>query len=254
MVSDRITLSNADPMFNWEWTRHPSGRTRDELDNLINLIAGTSFDQNQTDRWVWSHATNGEFTVKQLATIVDDQLLQNVAQQHETLRNNLVPRKLEIFVWRVIKKRIPVRAELDKRGIDLHTVRCPVCDEEIESVDHCLIFCSFAMEVWNRVNRWWKLGSFVNLSSSEILHGKANTSIILSSFGKKIWQAVEWVRAYYIWKNRNNVIFHNKSWSVPVALSEIQLKSYEWISKRSNGRNFEWLTWLSDPSVYLTIS
>ncbi|XP_071694324.1 uncharacterized protein [Rutidosis leptorrhynchoides] len=32
---------------------------------------------------------------------------------------------LEIFIWRVLKRRIPVRTELDKRGIDLKTVRCP---------------------------------------------------------------------------------------------------------------------------------
>ncbi|XP_071721834.1 uncharacterized protein [Rutidosis leptorrhynchoides] len=198
-------------------------------------------------------SANGLFSVKKLSTIIDEQLLPCPTQYLETMRNNLVPRKLEIFVWRASKKRIPVRIELDKRGVDLHSVRCPVCDDDVESVDHCLVFCKFSLEIWSRVHQWWKLGQFSNFSTNEILRGNANSSNVMSKFGKQIWQAVEWVSAYYIWKNRNNVIFHNKSWSVPVAINEIQIKSFQWISQRSKGRQFNWFNWISDPSIYLTI-
>lgn len=51
----------------------------------------------------------------------------------ETMWNNLIP-KINIYV-------IPVRVELDKKGIQLHTILCPWCDEVCESVDHSLILC-----------------------------------------------------------------------------------------------------------------
>ncbi|XP_071689060.1 tyrosine--tRNA ligase 1, cytoplasmic-like [Rutidosis leptorrhynchoides] len=146
-----------------------------------------------------------------------------------------------------MKKRLPVRIELDKRGIDLHSSRCPLCDEDLETTDHTMIFCSYTRDIWNRVFQWWGLGSFLNYDFNEILGG--NSGVSTSSFGKKIWQAVEWISAYYIWKNRNNRIFRGTSWCAPVTLSEIQVKSFEWISLRSKGEKFDWLTWLSSPHI-----
>ncbi|XP_071712395.1 uncharacterized protein [Rutidosis leptorrhynchoides] len=117
VISDRISFANTGPTFNWAWSRQPSGRSLNELDCLVDLIAGVPFDRDKADSWVWTLASNQQFTIKRLTNFVDEQLLQQAEQQHETIRNNLVPRKIEIFVWRVRKKRIPVRVELDKRSV-----------------------------------------------------------------------------------------------------------------------------------------
>ncbi|XP_071718540.1 uncharacterized protein [Rutidosis leptorrhynchoides] len=170
----------------------------------------------------------------------------------ETLRNNLVPKKLEVFVWRSLKRRLPTLTELDKKGIDLNSIRCPLCDDDIESIEHTLVFCKHAFDLWSKVYSWWGLGHVSNLSMSEILRG--NTLASSSGLGKKIWQAVEWVCAYLIWKNRNNKVFREKCWNISVAFNEVQLKSFEWISLRLKKKKIEWLSWLNDPSVYLRIS
>ncbi|XP_071708159.1 uncharacterized protein [Rutidosis leptorrhynchoides] len=152
----------------------------------INLFTG---DKEITDTWTWSLVGNHKFTVKILSDIVDEKLLATGSlSDTPTMRNNFVPKKLKIFVWRLVKRRLPVRIELDKRGIDLHSVRCLLCDDDTESIDHTFIFCSYGMEVWNKVYRWWGLGNFVNLSTNEILRG--NSSSAMSCFGNKVWQAV----------------------------------------------------------------
>ncbi|XP_071740813.1 uncharacterized protein [Rutidosis leptorrhynchoides] len=165
------------------------------------------------------------------------------------MRNNLISKKIEMFVWRATQKLLPVRIELDKRGIDLDTVRCPLCDDDIETVEHSLLFCNNSMDIWNRVFSWWGFGLMTNLSMNEILRG--NGPINMTENGKYVWQAVVWVCAYLIWANRNNVVFRGKSWCIPVAINEIQVKSFEWISHRSRGRKFDWLNWLCNPSTYL---
>ncbi|GJW67107.1 ribonuclease H-like domain-containing protein [Tanacetum coccineum] len=43
-----------------------------------------------------------------------------------------------------LKRRLPIRDELDKRGI--------------ESCAHCLVTCDLAMAVWDKVFCWWKMG------------------------------------------------------------------------------------------------
>ncbi|XP_071738688.1 uncharacterized protein [Rutidosis leptorrhynchoides] len=162
------------------------------------------------------------------------------------MRNNLVPLKAEVFVWRVTRRRLPIRVELDKRGIDLNSVRCPLCDDNIESLDHVFIFCKHALDVWERVYKWWGVGSVTNLSIEEAFRG--NISGQLSSLGIKLWQSVEWTCAYLIWWNRNQKVFSNKSWEGPNALLEIQLKSYKWISKRLKRKRIDWIDWLTNPS------
>ncbi|XP_071702841.1 uncharacterized protein [Rutidosis leptorrhynchoides] len=167
------------------------------------------------------------------------------------MRNALVPKKLEVFVWRAVQRRLPSRVELDKRGIDLHTIRCPLCDEDLETIDHILIFCKHAYDLWVRVFAWWGLGNVTNLSISEILRG--NSSVGMTSLGRTIWQAVEWVFSYHIWKNRNNKVFRGTNWSISVAFNEVQIKSFEWISNRIKKRKLDWLSWVNDPSVYLKL-
>ncbi|GJV63861.1 reverse transcriptase domain, reverse transcriptase zinc-binding domain protein [Tanacetum coccineum] len=71
---------------------------------------------NESDRWKWTLCEDGEF-------------------------------KVNIFVWRALKGRLPVREELDKRGIDLDLVLCPCCTNAVESSAHSLIMCDLAMSV-----------------------------------------------------------------------------------------------------------
>ncbi|XP_071700150.1 uncharacterized protein [Rutidosis leptorrhynchoides] len=189
LIRDRIDTSEPNSVFAWDWSRVPGGRTAGELQNLISMLSEFVFDSGSVDKWKWSLNSNGIFTVKVLSSHLDEQILSGNTYLNETLRNNLVPKKLEIFAWRVLKYRIPVRLELDKRGIDLHTVRCPICDDDLESVEHSLIFCNISMDIWCRVFNWWRLGNFSNLSISEILRG--NASVPMTSFGRLIWQAVD---------------------------------------------------------------
>ncbi|XP_071708644.1 uncharacterized protein [Rutidosis leptorrhynchoides] len=177
---------------------------------------------------MWSLATNGMLTVKKLAVIVDEQLLGQFSLQHQYMQNKLVPKKIEIFVWRTMLKRLPVRVELDKRGIYLHSIRCPLCDDDIESVDHIFLSCKHAVDIWIRVYKWWNLCSFTCNNFCNLL--KDVGAVANSQLGKRIFQATIWVGAYMIWKARNYKVFQGKNWSSPVALNEIQIKSFEWIS------------------------
>ncbi|XP_071728610.1 uncharacterized protein [Rutidosis leptorrhynchoides] len=108
-VSDRVSWINEERLFTWHWSRIPLGRNTDDIVALQECVAG-------------------QF-------------------QRETDINKLLPQSLGIFNWRVTRRRLPVRIELDKRGIDLHTVRCPLCDEDVESIDHAIVLCKYALEV-----------------------------------------------------------------------------------------------------------
>ncbi|XP_071728811.1 uncharacterized protein [Rutidosis leptorrhynchoides] len=208
--------------------------------------SGAGLD-GSSDVWYWKLASNGIFTTKKLSRLIDDELLLDNKPRIETLKNNLVPGKLEVFIWRTIKKRLPTRIELDKRGIDLNSVRCPIYDDDVETLDHSLFFCRDAFDVWIRVYKWWGFNSIPLSNVNEAFRG--NSNLPMSYLGNKMWQAIEWTTAYLIWNNRNKKVFSNTCWSGPVALMEIQLKSFEWISARVKNLELDWLQWITNLSM-----
>ncbi|XP_071689042.1 uncharacterized protein [Rutidosis leptorrhynchoides] len=245
LISDRIKRDGSNFIGNWCWSRTVSGRTGAELSALDRLIESCRLESDRPDRWVWNLSSNGSFTSKTMTSIIEEKLLPRGTHLFETLRNYLVPKKVEVFIWRSRKKRLATLVELDKRGIDLHSVRCPLCDDDVESVDHALIFCKHAFEVWRRVFDWWGVSMGSSLSIMEMFH--AHSNITMSDIGFKIWQAVIWTCGYLIWWNRNQMTFHKKCWSPPVALCEVQVKTFEWISKRCKKKDLVWHEWLHNP-------
>ncbi|GKB51716.1 retrovirus-related pol polyprotein from transposon TNT 1-94, partial [Tanacetum coccineum] len=83
------------------------------------------------DRWKWLLSKDGVFTVKELSRLFEEKILVLDNRGRETIWNKLVSKKVNIFVWRALRGRLPVRVELDIRGVDLDSVLCP--NESIDS-------------------------------------------------------------------------------------------------------------------------
>ncbi|XP_071741393.1 uncharacterized protein [Rutidosis leptorrhynchoides] len=250
-VKQRVSMSTASNKihFHWNWMRTPSRRTADELTSLVQLLSSDSKLVDQEDTWSWNMAQNGRFTVNMLSKIIDLQLLSPFASQQLTFFNRLAPKKVVVFIWRVQKNRIPVKVELDKRGIDLHSVLFPKCDDDLESMLHALVLCKDVFDIWIRVFKWCGLGAPTSLDLNNLVSDNDVSSF--SSDGRVIWQALKWISLYLIWKNRNLLVFQGKAWNAPMVLSEIQAKAFEWISTRHTKKKFEWLSWFTNPSIYL---
>ncbi|XP_071695582.1 uncharacterized protein [Rutidosis leptorrhynchoides] len=139
-VRDRVRWSENGWEATWNWQLELSCRTQGELDEVKALLDGFQKKDIVTDSWSWGLHNNGVFSTRKLTTLIDEKLLPHNGSREATLKNKLVPSKVEIFIWRVLKHRIPVLTELDKRGIDLDTVRCPLCDDDVETIDHSIFF------------------------------------------------------------------------------------------------------------------
>ncbi|XP_071688191.1 uncharacterized protein [Rutidosis leptorrhynchoides] len=133
--------------FSWDCLRNPRGRAAGDLQNLCNLVQDFKFAEGSSDKWACNLLQNGSFTVLHLSKLIDEKLLGPRTGAEYTDRVNIIPKKIGLLVWRAKLNRIPVRVELDKRWIDLDSVRCPVCDKDIETVEHIFIQCDFAKDL-----------------------------------------------------------------------------------------------------------
>ncbi|GJS03504.1 reverse transcriptase domain, reverse transcriptase zinc-binding domain protein [Tanacetum coccineum] len=159
----------------------------------------------------WALQESGDFTVRGLTKLVEEKILNMESGGEATTGNNWVPKKVNVFVWKALKGRLPVREELDKRGIDLNT----------------------------------KIGIVNAFSIGKFFCSNGNANV--PSHSSKMWQAVIWTSEYFIWKERNARVFKGKASSLNKILQDIQLKSYEWIARRSGKKSgINWQQWLFD--------
>ncbi|GKA56638.1 putative RNA-directed DNA polymerase [Tanacetum coccineum] len=245
-VMEKGVWVNGEWCWVWDWVRNIRGRVSKDFEELLGVLQNMVVSNNCRDRWRWTIFEDSKFTVKVLSSMVEEKILQIESGARETIWNKLVPKKVNIFVWRALKGRLPVRGELDKRGIDLDSVLCLSCTNAVESCAHSLITCDLAMSVWDKVFSWWKMGSVNAFSIGEFFSTCGNVNVP-SNFSR-VWQAVIWTSGYYIWKERNARVFGNKVSSTNKIVQDIQLKSYEWIVRRSNKfKEMDWQIWLRDP-------
>jgi hypothetical protein len=66
------------------------------------------------------------------------------------------PPKSKFFMWLVAHKKVWIADRLQRRGMD-HPERCSLCDQDQETLNHMLLGCVFAREIW------FKLLLLVNL-------------------------------------------------------------------------------------------
>ncbi|XP_071729261.1 uncharacterized protein [Rutidosis leptorrhynchoides] len=143
-----------------------------------------------------------------LTKLIDAKLLTVPAAHQDSLRNKLLPKKIEVFVWRARKRILPTLIELNKRGIYLNSVRCAICDEDVECVDHSLLKCKLAKDIWERVFKWWNFTSDDNLDIENRFAGNHICAVVCI------------ISSYFIWRNRNLKFFKNKCWNGSVALTK----------------------------------
>ncbi|XP_071700404.1 uncharacterized protein [Rutidosis leptorrhynchoides] len=244
-IRDRILRNSAGLDYSWNWNREPRGRSEAELHSLIGEISSFGFGSYENDSWKWLEHSSGILHTHALATIINNKLLVNSFSSVATLRNRLLPQKIEVFIWRAQRNRLPVRTELDKRGIDLDSARCPVCDNEVETLEHMLIHCTFAKDLWLRFFKWWKVDNFQIQSVNDIASGPMSHSHNFPN--PDLMTASMWVCAYKIWYNRNNKLFNKTDGSSSFVLQEVQSCSFKWISIRDKKHSLDWIQWFTKP-------
>ncbi|XP_071704313.1 uncharacterized protein [Rutidosis leptorrhynchoides] len=246
LVKDRVVFSSGCWIFNWSWLRRITGRLHREIDQIVSMVKSCTSFGNCENSWLCKLDNSGLYKTRTMANKIDELSLPRNNSSIVTPRNNFLPQKIGIFIWITLRGRIPVRVELDKRGIDLDTLLCPMCNDALKEVNHGLISCKYAKEVWEGSYKWWGANVPVNANLSEFFNGAGHEG--LSDYPKKIWQAIAWVAGYYIWMNRNLKVFRNDEWASPKVINEIQVKTYEWLNNRSKQKVAEWLQFLLHPN------
>ena len=115
-ISDRFSSGE----WAWHWTRPIiSGRCNDMLEALEAELHSLSLSRDR-DVIRWGLTNDGSFTVGATRKHIDDIILPSLSL--ETSWCSILPRKVNIFIWRMRLDRLPHRLNLSRRGLDIHSI------------------------------------------------------------------------------------------------------------------------------------
>ncbi|GJS35303.1 RNA-directed DNA polymerase, eukaryota, reverse transcriptase zinc-binding domain protein [Tanacetum coccineum] len=133
--------------------RNPRGGIEEEQYLLLVEKVASVILSNSNDRWTWSLASSGEFSVKSARIHIDDILLPSVSSVTRWV--HAVPIKINVFAWKVCLDKLPTRFNLSLRGLEIPSILCPVCHSAGESSSHLFFSCNVARHLLMKIARWW---------------------------------------------------------------------------------------------------
>ncbi|GKA86143.1 RNA-directed DNA polymerase, eukaryota, reverse transcriptase zinc-binding domain protein [Tanacetum coccineum] len=132
--------------------RNPRGGVEAfQFTNLKSTIECISLT-DQRDSWHWVLGSPMGFSVASVRLLIDSRTLDtnNVA----TRWNRSIPIKVNVFLWRLKLNKLPSRVNLDRRGIEVDSILCPSCLEDIETVNYSFFNCRLAKDLWALLAKW----------------------------------------------------------------------------------------------------
>nr|GEV20284.1 RNA-directed DNA polymerase, eukaryota [Tanacetum cinerariifolium] len=212
-----------------------------QLESIQDLI-GSKVLSNVQDRWVWDLNGEGNFCVKDARDLLDEIFLPKENVVTRWIKS--IPIKINVFAWRLHLDRIPTRINLDRRGVQVPSILCPVCNVAREDTSHLFFSCVVATDIARLICRWWNLTGIHVGSYSDWL-AWFNT-IRLGSKIKGIMEGVFYVTWWSLWNFRNQLLFANQKPRKDVLFDEVVTRSFSWSLARSKNM-FSWDSWLQHP-------
>ena len=132
----------------------------------------------------------------------------------------LVPKKVNIFMWRLMLDKIPTRVELERKNIVLTSNLCPLCGLEEEKIDHLFIRCDVAARTWEALFKWLDIQVANFRDPSELIF--MIDTVKISTPKKQNILAVVYTAFWFLWKYRNDLVHDSEKITKSVIVGSIQ--------------------------------
>ncbi|GJV04843.1 RNA-directed DNA polymerase, eukaryota, partial [Tanacetum coccineum] len=202
-IGTKLAHSSLESLF-----RHKprGGVEQEQYDALSGQVHDVTFVL-MSDRWIWSLESSGDLSVASVRKVIDDKLLPDVGTKTRWIKS--VPIKVNVHAWKVKIDSLPTRFNISRRGIDIESIMCSICDNGAESTSHLFFTCHMVRDITRKITSWWDV-TYVEVDSYE--HWIAwLVNLRLSSKHKQVLEGVFYVMWWHLWSYRNKHIFDSKS-------------------------------------------
>ena len=125
---------------------------------FLHDVEGFRIRPDEHDRWKWAAEPCGSYSAKSAYKVIREDISgYGQVGQFKELWKLRVPSKVAMFVWRLIKDKLPTRDNLKKKRVELQEYLYPFCRLVDKSASHLFFHCSKISPLW------WESLSWVNL-------------------------------------------------------------------------------------------
>nr|GEV27004.1 putative RNA-directed DNA polymerase, eukaryota, reverse transcriptase zinc-binding domain protein [Tanacetum cinerariifolium] len=178
----------------------------------------------EADRYVWTLNGSGEYSVASIRNILDDFRAPTTCSPTRWVQ--CVPIKINVIAWKVKMDGLPTRFNISRRGMDIESMSCSLCDNGVEPSNHMLFSCSLVRHLYRNIFAWWDVLFRDVHSYVEWLDWLV--TMRLSSKLKDILEGVFFVLWWLIWSFRNKVLFDTKKPQKATLFDDIFSISFNW--------------------------
>lgn len=105
-------------------------------------------------------------------------------------------------------------------------VACPFCDQAPETINHIILGCVLARQVWSSIIDNWNKPNLLPSTDATIVDWWTSLNPA-RHLRKETWAIIALV-AWQLWKHRNDIVFNGASPSADVVLRQIDLEGQDW--------------------------
>jgi hypothetical protein len=121
-------------------------------------------------------------------------------------------------VWLVAHKKCWTADRLARCGLD-HPEKCPLCDQDEETIDHLLVSCIFAKQFWFEVLQQANLQGLAPQSDMSFLDWWTQASDRSMGMQKRGINSLIILGTWTLWKHRNHCVFDAMTPKLDVGLA-----------------------------------
>uniref|UniRef100_A0A2N9HC19 Reverse transcriptase zinc-binding domain-containing protein n=1 Tax=Fagus sylvatica TaxID=28930 RepID=A0A2N9HC19_FAGSY len=210
-VSDIYHFQGSTISWDIEFTRSVQDWELEMVDSFMSLLYSQIIRPGVVDSLCWTPSCRGLFEVRSFYTTLISPNPPGTFPWKSVWKAK-VPSRVAFFVWTAALGKILTTENLRKRRVIILDWCC-MCKSSGESVNHLLVHCPVAWELWSMVlvmfgKNWVMPRAVVDLLSCwKGIRGKSEVG--------KIWKMVPHCLMWCLWQERNDRTFNEKERTIP---------------------------------------
>ena len=206
-----------------------------QWNEFMKVISTMVPNHARQDQLVWKFDSKGFFTVKSFGYALEHVRFSE-ERAERSIWMGLVPPKVEVFCWKMLKGRLPVKQVLARIGIEVgENALCVLCRERVEDVVHLFLLCKKVSSVWEECLNWWGISACI--PNSLVNWWCQWRELCPSSSLSKAWSVCFFAIVWSIWLARNDCIFNEVTYNRPALLDIIKVRVIWWIQAKMDKIN-----------------
>jgi hypothetical protein len=182
------------------------------------------------DRLVWRWTEDGRYTAKSAYSMMHVGSIKMCG--HKLVWKTWAPLRIKIFLWLALRRRHWTGDRRRRHGLDAQA-SCYLCDQAEESIDHIIIECPLARELWFHILH--SLGQQLPQAQPTTLKWWRQLRSTFSGIRKPGADSLFALVSWTIWKERNARCFRQSSATIAELLQLIKDEADRWIQAGAPG-------------------